>query len=156
MSLRTNLSQNDLHRSFWSLHIVEGLRTLHLTVRGRHSKSFRPHRVSVLWAIWPAHCLLSLVIPRAMTVSWQAGNGCEWRRNGLFGEPWGIPVSSSGHLSVDMMMTIDSGTYQRVTTKTAPTYSLPLPCSNLKGLSESSSKADTLSLPRLRNLPRTR
>ena len=52
-----------------SVHLVGGLPTLRLPVRGRHSRTFLPHRLSVLRAMWPAHCHFNLQILRAMSVT---------------------------------------------------------------------------------------
>ncbi|KAJ8707552.1 hypothetical protein PYW08_010804 [Mythimna loreyi] len=45
-----------------SVHLVGGVPTLRLPVRDCHSRTFRPYRPSVLRAICPAHCPLSLAI----------------------------------------------------------------------------------------------
>ncbi|KAJ8706287.1 hypothetical protein PYW08_010913 [Mythimna loreyi] len=52
-----------------SFHLVGGLPTLRLPVRGRHSRTFRPQRPSVLRAMCPAHCNLSLAILFAMSAT---------------------------------------------------------------------------------------
>lgn len=49
-----------------SNYLVGGLSTLGLPVCSRHSRSLLPYRPSILRAIYRAHCLLSLVILRAM------------------------------------------------------------------------------------------
>ncbi|KAJ8708758.1 hypothetical protein PYW08_010140 [Mythimna loreyi] len=45
-----------------SVHLVGGLPTLRLPLRGHHSRTFLPQRPSVLRAIYLAHCHLSLAI----------------------------------------------------------------------------------------------
>ena len=52
-----------------SVHLVGGLPTLRFPIRGRHSRTFLPHRLSVLRAMWPAHCHFSLQTLKAMSVT---------------------------------------------------------------------------------------